>query len=672
MMDLPIPGAASVDLRRAAHQDWIEAAGKAGLDLSGFDPNAPLDQRVSWALQAGLVIACVYVRFSSKQQHSTADQVRVNVLFAASNRMYVPPELLCVDEAEKGRRIRRDGLQRLKEILAARLATVMLVFKASRLFRQAYQGYQLIEQEVVEEGLRAVSVSQGIDTQDKKVWKAQIQLYGMLDDLLLDAIADHVREGQIGLFKAGYVTGALGIGFCREVVPGAPVTNRGLPRTRPAVDAQAADLIRQHATWLLQGMPLREGVKRWRAAGGPADPRSSTGKMTYSAYRRLFTNQRLIGVWEFGRKRNSWSSKRDYTRQVVQPDHEVTTVLREDLRILPDEVFFALEAKLAAQQTGPRGPRKGKEPRLHDLVTEVFVCGRCQRRFHVAGAYGQAMHCPEPDCPSHALVNRQEAVAAVAAKLSELLADDRDLVEQVVASTQDLDRTSEDDDAREVQRLEQKIRDLSNRINDLLDLAGQGSDVDRAEVMAKVRAVQAERGGHRLELTKRKERASGRTPVTAECVRQVLADLKTLLEDGAAGRLGPEAIYRAADLFKRLVGGAVEVVVKVRPGRKRGAVGGRFTPRLLATVVEAGSMPSVPAASPPAAVEVWLRQPPRLEAVAAEVRRLYEDERLGFRTIAKQLGIGCGNVYQSYRRHYEMQGLPVPPRRPRGRSPRST
>jgi site-specific DNA recombinase len=670
-MNLPTQGAAGDRLRRQAHQEWLEAAKKAGLDLTGFDPDASLEQRVGWALQAGLVIACIYARFSSKNQHSTADQVRANIVYAAGNRMYTPPELICVDEGEKGRRIRRDGLQRLKQILRARMATVMLVFKASRLFRQAYQGYQLIEQEVVEEGLRAVSVSQGIDTLDKKVWKAQIQLYGLLDDLLLDAIADHVREGQIGLFRQGFVTGALGVGFRREVVPGAPLTNRDLPRTRAALDPAGVDLIRQHADWLLHGMPMSEGIRRWRSAGGPADPRSSTGKMTYAAYRRLFINKRLIGVWEFGRKRNYWSSKKDYTCQVAQPDAEVTTLIREDLRILSDEVFYPLQQLILARKTGSRGPRKGKEPRLHDLVIEVFVCAACHRRFHMAGAHGQAMHCPEPDCPAHVMVNRQKAVSSISVKLAELLADDHALVEHVVTAAQRLDGAVEDDGAQEIHRREQRIRDLTRRIDDLTELAGQGSDADRAETMAKVRAAQAERGGERSELARLQGRAAGRRPVTAEEARQATRDLKSLLEDGAAGVLGPEAVYRAADLFKRLVGGEVEVLVEVRAGRKRGVVRGRFTPRLLATVAEAGGLGPAPETAPPAPVEVWLRRPPRLDAIAAEVRRLYEDEDLGFRVIARKLGIGCGNIYQSYLRYYEMRGLPTPPRRPRGRRPRS-
>jgi DNA invertase Pin-like site-specific DNA recombinase len=669
MIELPDQGAISDVLRHKVHEEWMEGGRKAGLDLTGFDPEAPLEQRIRWALQVKLSIACVYARFSSKHQHSTADQVRASVLFAASNQMYAPPELVCVDEAQKGRGVRRDGLQRLKIILRTRVATIMLVYKASRLFRHAYQGYQLIDQEIVEEGLRAVSVSQGIDTEDKKVWKAQLQLYGVLDDLLLDAIADHVREGQIGLFRQGFVTGALGIGFRREEVPDARPTNRGLPRTRAAVDTEVAELIRRHANWLLSGMPLREGVRRWRAAGGPADPRSARGMMTYPAYRRLFTNKRLIGVWEFGRKRNFWSSKRDYTRQVPQPDAEVTVVIREDLRILSDEVFYELEKLILSRKTGPRGPRKGKEAQLHDLVTEVFTCCRCRRRFHTAGANGQAMHCPEPDCPVHVMVNRREAVRAVCAKLTELLGKDSGLVEEVVSATQHLDRVTEDDDAKAVHELEKQIRERTNRIDDLLDLAGQGSDLDRAETIAKARATQSERSALHLELTRRQKRSAAAKPVSPEAVRQQLADLHSLLEDAATGRLGVDAIFRSAHDFKRLVGGEVEVLAEPRPARKRSAVRGRFVPRLLACLTDSGALADRSETSPSAPVDVWLRRPPRLDAIADQVRQMYEEEKLGFRAISERLDIGCGYVYQTYKRYYEMRGLPLPPRRPRGRRP---
>jgi Resolvase, N terminal domain len=143
--ELAPEGGADLALRRNAHLAWLEAARAAGVDLTHFDPDATLEQRIAWALGLGLLVACVYTRFSSKTQHSTDDQVRAVVQFAARNAMYVAPELICTDEAAKGRRIRRVGLDRLKAILKARRATVLLVYKASRLFRQAGEGFRLIK-----------------------------------------------------------------------------------------------------------------------------------------------------------------------------------------------------------------------------------------------------------------------------------------------------------------------------------------------------------------------------------------------------------------------------------------------------------------------------------------------------------------------------------------------
>ena len=72
MTELPLKGAASAETRSLAHQEWMEAARRAGLELTGFDPDAPLEQRITWAIGAGLLIATIYTRFSTKRQNSTA------------------------------------------------------------------------------------------------------------------------------------------------------------------------------------------------------------------------------------------------------------------------------------------------------------------------------------------------------------------------------------------------------------------------------------------------------------------------------------------------------------------------------------------------------------------------------------------------------------------------
>ena len=72
---------------------------------------------------------------------------------------------------------------------------------------------------------------------------------------------------------------------------------------------------------------------------------------------RMLSNPRFLGL-AFGRKRNRWSSKRDYNQQVDGPETEVAIYRCEDLRILDDELFHAVQARLAEFKLGPRGPHK--------------------------------------------------------------------------------------------------------------------------------------------------------------------------------------------------------------------------------------------------------------------------------------------------------------------------
>lgn len=669
--ELPSMGAASENLTRKVAQLWSEMAAMHNLDLSGFNPEATLETRISWATVHGYEIGTIYSRFSTKLQHSTDDQVRENIQWAAKNRIYIPPEFISVDEGVKGKRMQRAGLDRTKEILRAGVATVLLVYKVSRLFRQAGKGYQFINEEVVEEGLRAVSVSQGIDTNDRKTWKLQLQIHGLLDDMLIDAIGDHVRSGLTGLFLNNWTTGALGIGYRRKEVPGAPPTNRGLPRTMPEVDPDAAALIIAHAKLLLDGMPVAEGVRRWNAVDGPVDPRSKSGKLQYPCYRKLFSNPRLIGNWEFGRKRNQFSTKLDNVKQVEQPDDAVTMAHFEELRILDDPTFEALQAMFAEKKTGPRGPRKPKKLQLWDLTTELFLCASCSTpespvRFYQTGAQGLSMQCKNGDhCSCKSSVRRQDAVEGVCQELSKLIARDFDLIESVVIKSQELDSNADQGLDKELLRAQNQLQLLSNRVNDLFEMSGAGTETDRKETKARLRAAQSERNATQSEFNRLKRALDGTTnTLTVDQIRERLTETSTLLSRAASGDLGEDAVYKALAVFRIITGGQIWVHVEKRANRKRTNIRGSFRPQLINAITD--SSERLKMAFPQSEeVFVWLREPPRMDAIAERVHELIDIEEKSYRETAKQLRleghkVNSGNVWYSYQRWYEMQGLEPP------------
>lgn len=671
---LPVAGAASPELYRLAHKVWAEAAQRANVDMAGWCDAGSLDERLAWAHARGLLIGGGLSRYSSKLQHSTTAQVEDCLKFAGQHGIYVPPEFICVDEGVSGRKVRRDGLDRMRHLLRERLVKVLLVFKVSRLFRVGYKGFQFFQEEVVEEGLRAISISQGIDTAEEKVWKQLAYLHGIMDEMLLSTIADHVRSGISSLFRSGYVTGALPVGYFAQVVAGAPATNRGRPRTMPAVSETAATLIREHYGWILDGMPIKEGWRRWVQAGGPYDPRSTSGHMTYPAYRRLLSNPRYTGQWAFGRRRNQWSSKLDYTRQVLQPETEVVLVVSEELRIVDDLVFNRVQEVLAGLKQKPRGPKRKRDLELWDLVTDCFSCDACSTperdvRFYQAGANGQGMRCKhETLCPQCTIVRRKDAVRAVCQALSGLLLRDVDLLAATIAFTQELDAAGDESLQNDLQRAERAVAALTRKIDDLTELAGEGSKADRAALKDKIRAAQATRTAEQAKVSQLQQ-ALRRTAaaITPERVREIVADLSGLLEAGSSGRLGGDVVYRAANLFRQLVGGRIGVSAQTRPGRKMKNVRGEFYPVLLQVVQDRLDDPRGLERPQPTPVSVWLRQPPRVDALAQRVHQLIDLQGHSFRSAAAQLQaddprVTSASAWQSYQRYYEMLGQPAPDR----------
>jgi site-specific DNA recombinase len=664
--DNPADGAANAELCHSAHAIWMENALNAGIDLTGFNPEATYAERVFWAGAMGLVIGCILSRFSSKMQHSTTAQVLDCVRFAAENGIYVPPELLCVDEATTGRKRKRAGVERMKTILKNKAARVLLVYKVSRLFRSSYQGVQFVNEEVVEEGLRAISVTQGIDTCDEKSWKAQMALHGLMDEMLLSTIADHVRSGLKDLFRRGYITGALTLGYLRQEIPDAPKTNLGRTRTMPAVNPEVAKMIVQHYEWLRDGMSINEGLRRWLQAGGPHDPRSTLGHMAYGAYRRMLANPRYIGLWALGKKRNHWSSKRDCNRQKDGPQQEIIVVKSEELRIVSDELFHAVQARLAELKLGPRGPKTRKQPQLWDLVTDCYFCQNCGVRFYQSGANGGSMSCKKGSlCPCKTNVRRREAARAVCAKLGQLLQLDSALIEQTITRAVELDAAADPALNDCLIHVEAKIVTLSRKIEDLVEMAGQGTDQMRKKLKARVQAAQQELAMAYAEQARIKKALTQESAIiTPEQVRTALANLMSLLENAAAGNLGDDLVYRASELFRQLVGGRIEVIIERRQGRKQVNVRGVFRSQIIRVAQQLLNTLRREEGRENLEVSVWLRIPQR-ELLGEMVKTLIDDEGHTYRSAAKVMqlrghNINSGVVWQIYKRYYEMIGQPPP------------
>jgi len=663
---LPESGAASPELMAFATQCWTEAAATGGIDLTGFDPKAPLEERILWARGRGLSLGAVYTRYSTPKQRSTRDQVRSCVEFAVARKVFVSPEFISMDEGKSGRKARRDGLLRLRATLQQPCIEVFLTFMLSRLFRTAHQCYRFVDEEIVERGIRAICVADGIDTFDKSAWKFLVSIKGAIDEAQIETTAEQVRNAQIGLFREGFLTGALPVGFRRRIVPEARLTNRGLPRAVAEVAPEAAGLIRQHLAWLADGMPITEGWRRWVTAGGPCDPRATGGRMGLESYRRMISSEKLIGVWKFGQKRSSWSSKRDYTRQVIQPESAVKVARHEHLRIVDDELFFKVQERLGR---GTRGRHKtqrktGKPVMLWDLVTDLFHCPHCQHRFQQTGGDGHSMACADDLCSHPGMVRRREAVHAILVKLGEILIQDHELIDRITSCAITRDGQGDEEIRKQISEELRQVEKLGRKIDLLVEMASDATTGDQEEQKVKIRLARQERATHQARMAQlQAQEKADRKVLTAEEAHAILADFRSLLAKAGSAEAEPDAVYKAAEIFRSLVGGKILVYFEKRPGRKRTVARATFRPQLLRVVAERAGVSVQPGANDESPeVSVWLREPPTSDQVADEVKRLWDDGQ-GYRAIAQKLGVSDQIVWTAFRRWHEMRNLSLPARR---------
>ena len=350
----------------------------------------------------------------------------------------------------------------------------------------------------------------------------------------------------------------------------------------------------------------------------------------------------------------------------MQREDEVAFMQCEELRIVDDELFFAVQSRLAELTKGPRGPKKDKQPQLFDLVTDLFWCAHCNVRFQQAGANGRGMRCKNGDlCPCQSIVRRDEATRAICEKLCALINQDAELIQSIICRVHERNSPGDEELQTAVAKLERRIATLSNRISDFYQMAGEGNDKDRKEVMRHVRSTQAERSSVQHELSQRQQQLTQSTAtIQPEAVRESLAGFSELLKDAASGMLSEEAVYKAMAVIRRLVGGRVMIHVERRKGRKRKNARGVFTPQLIRAVADQADLTDrhEPAGEE---VSVWLREPPRLDAIAERAHELIDIERLSHRDTAKRLQkeghkVNSGNVWYSYHRWYEMNGQTPP------------
>lgn len=219
----------------------------------------------------------IYARYSTNEQHSIEDQIRVCQEWAQDNDVEILNEHIFCDKGKSGRSKNRPGYQAMIQALASDNIQTLVVFNTSRLGRLAHEVGRFLEQEITRHGKRCVFIKSGIDTNDGHQCKLLYQFSAIMDEYQLTIGAEHVRAALEGLFLQGRVFGSTPTGYRGEDIPGV-VTRKGRPARRLAIEPEMAEWVRTIYRWYLDDrMTVTQIAQKLSELSVPPPPCSRAG-----------------------------------------------------------------------------------------------------------------------------------------------------------------------------------------------------------------------------------------------------------------------------------------------------------------------------------------------------------------------------------------------------------
>ena len=495
--------------------------------------------------------AAIYARFSTDRQDrsSIEDQIRTCRAWAEAHGLAVVATYS--DEATSGSiPVRsRAGGARMHDAALSGAFDALVVEGLDRLSRDQVDGEQVVRR-LEHAGVRIVGIADGYDSASGPARFMLRGFRGIVNEAYRRDLVPKIRRGLAGQVERGFHAGGGAYGY--RSVPTATGT-RGEPADfRLEVVPEQAALIREIYRRFARGESPARIASDLNARGVPGPGRKRGRPSTWSvsalygtprSYTGILNNQLYVGqlVWN----RREWVRDPDVpTRRIprLRPPDEWRVVARPDLRIVSDEDWAAVRARMERGRDDQGRARPGPPPRT--LFGGLLRCGVCGGPgIAVPGtAYGCAAHkdrgpavCRGVRAPRtitdrrlvaeiRAQVLAPAMLDAIAGRAREMIADARR-------------RAGVGEKAAQARRIA-----LQGEIGRLVDAVAQAGL--SSALLARLAAAEAE-----LATLQASARAPAQVPDAAEIVREIretAAQLETALAGDVAGarrlladRLGP-------------------------------------------------------------------------------------------------------------------------------------
>jgi site-specific DNA recombinase len=603
-----------------------------------------------------------------QREEGIADQQRRCRELATKNGHVIASEFEFTDEAVSGTKLHRVGLDAMLAAAEAGKFSVLYFFSLSRLARESVISMPMLKKLVHIYRVRIISVTEGIDS-DRAGWEMIAAIFSILHERYIKDLSDNVFRGQEGTVLGGFAVGDHCFGFRSEPIPGSEAGRRGRhakPRMRYVIDEETAAWVKRIFRWFVIDKPsIRWIARELNRLGAPKDHRATTKAWHHQQVSALLRNKKYVGIWPWGQNKNV---RNPLTGQISQEDRppeecEKWTRYFPELRIICDEWMELAATRLAENEKQLENRRRpngrlagsssGNSSGPRHLLSRLLHCETCGAVFHVGGANGWYLFCPNYSkglCTCQTHVRRTLAEKIILEAIGQRILANPAWRDAVLAESRLAWTKSQRQRPGEAETTEKALVEVKRKIGRLVD--GIESGTDGQEVRARL----AERQREKQELEKRLTRlqaAEGNAlpEPTAEWVESKLKDLGATMAGG-----GPAA----ALALRALVEGQIHIR-EIEPDRRRFYTQGRFT--IHSTTLQNCLNPQAKDPEPESACPVLseelvldFREPDPAETIVDEVKTLW-DAGLTYREIATRVGWNRNIVAEAVAIWHRRQGL---------------
>jgi site-specific DNA recombinase len=415
--------------------------------------------------------AAIYARVSTPQQEQEAtieSQVAALETYAKEQGYSLNPDHYFLDLAVSGAKLNRPALDRLRDLAAEALFSIVLCLSPDRLSRQ-YAHQWVLMNELQRAGVTVVFIDQP-DVADDPQGQLFMGIKGLFAEYERAMITERLRRGKLYRIRQGEL-----------VNPSPPYGYRYIPVSQPnggrwEPDPLEAEVVQQIYAWYCgeERVTIHQIVNQLNELGPKAPPRGRQWRystvqaiLKQSAYRgRAYYNRTRTHHEAIGRPKKRGRGRRQTAEHRPRPETDWVEVSVPAL--LSESLWQQAQERLVMNKKFSRR----NNSRFY-LLRSLLVCDTCG--YTLVGSAGSSRpyyRCPnggknrEPGVPQHRCIIKGEDVEPLAWQaVSNLLRNPKLLADAWLS-----EQAGTADEADELERLRTRQRTLERQWTRLLDL----------------------------------------------------------------------------------------------------------------------------------------------------------------------------------------------------------